>query len=201
VGDAFSSWLTFQAADPTSPSAQDVQVVRGSARTLPNWPGEGFLVHPVQIDLAGAALYWEAPDPVEGPVEVIGTVCSNSIDAPDDFPRTTGVVRRIRMEWRDYVMGSNESWREVSGGPRYEEVPTTYFPRHEIEEPGPDAEVDLRRRARQAYEQEVSEGRIRPGDPFTVVLGTAPRRTPPGLIETQWTSVLINLELTDVPQG
>jgi hypothetical protein len=162
VGDDFSSWLTFHAADATSTSVQDVQVILGSARPLPSWPGEGLVVHPVQIDLVGGALYWEAPDPIEGPVEVIGTVCTNNIDAPDGFPETTGVVRRIRMEWRDYVMGSDKSWRDVSGGLRYEEVPATYFPPIEIEEPDPEVEADLKRRARQAYEREVSSGRIKP---------------------------------------
>ncbi len=53
VGDDLPSWLTFHAADATSTSAQDVQVILGSARPLPSWPGEGLLVHLVQIALAG----------------------------------------------------------------------------------------------------------------------------------------------------
>lgn len=200
VGDEFSSWLTFHAADATSASPQDVQVILGSARPLPTWPGEGLDVHPVQIDLADGALYWEAPNPVEGPVQVVGAVCTNNIDAPDGFPETTGVVRRIRMEWRDYVMGPDNSWRDVSGGLRYEEVPATYFPPIEIEKPDPEAEADLKRRARQASEREVSAGRLKPGDPFTAVLGAPPRPTPPGVTETRWTSVLIDLETSGIRQ-
>jgi hypothetical protein len=200
VGDEVSSWLTFHEADAMSASAQDVQTIRGRARPLPTWPGGGFGAHPVQIDLAAGALYWDAPDQVEGAVEVVGTVCTNNIDAPDGFPETTGVVRRTRMDWRDYVMGSDKSWRGVSGGPRYEEVPETYFPPVEIEAPDPEVESELNRRARQAYDREVSSGRLKPGDPFTVVLATAPRRTPPGVTETRWTGVLIDLEITGIRQ-
>ena len=145
-------------------------------------------------------LYWEAPDPVEGPVEVIGMVGTNNIDAPDGFPETTGVVRRIRMEWRDYLMGSDKSWREVSGGLRYEEVPATYFPPIKIEQLDPVAEADLKRRARQAYDLEVSAGRLKPGDPFTIVLGAPPRPAPPGATKTRWTSVLIDLETSGIRQ-
>src|SRR5690349_20032464 len=82
VGDEVSSWLTFYEADRTSAHAEDAQVVRGSARLLPGWPGAGPGPHPVQIDLVAGALYWEAPDPVEGDVEVVGTVCTNNVDAP-----------------------------------------------------------------------------------------------------------------------
>ena len=162
VGDEFSSWLTFHEADATSTPAQDVQMILGSARPLPTWPGEGLAVHPVQIDLADGALYWEAPGPVEGPVEVIGTVCTNNIDAPDGCPETTGVVRRIQMEWRDYVMGSDKSWRDVSGGLRYEEVPATYFPFPpiEIDEPDPEAEADLKRRSRQGASRRLDHGHV-----------------------------------------
>jgi hypothetical protein len=97
VGDELSSWLTFEEAEgPTGPE-DPIQVVRGTAHRLPSWPGETFARHAVRIDLeGGGALYWDAPEPVEGPVEVTGTVSTNNIDAPDGFPETRGVVRRVR---------------------------------------------------------------------------------------------------------
>lgn len=197
VGDEVSSWLTFHQAEAGSALAEDVQGVLGVARRLPSWPGAGPGARPVQIDLAGGALYWEAPEPAEGAVEVVGTVCTNNVDAPDGFPETTGVVRRIRMEWRDLVLGPDGSWHCVADGLRYEEVSQTYLPPIEIEEPDPEIEADLNRRARQAYDREVASGRIQRGDAFTVVLG-APhtRRRPPGATETRWTGVLIALEIT-----
>ncbi len=201
VGDKVSSWLTFHEADGASELAEDVQPILGIARRLPSWPGAGPGPRPVQIDLAGGALYWEALEAAEGAVEVVGTVSTNNVDAPDGFPETTGVVRRIRMEWRDFVLGPDRSWRNVAEGPRYEAVSQTYFPPIEIEEPDPAVEADLNRRARQAYDREVASGRIQRGDSFTVVLG-APHTTsrPPGATETRWTGVLIDLEITGTRQ-
>jgi hypothetical protein len=55
-------------------------------------------------------------------------VSSNDVDAPDGFPATTGVVRRIRMEWREFVQFKSREWRNENGRARYEVVPVTYFP-------------------------------------------------------------------------
>lgn len=202
VGDEFSSWLTFQEADRASALAEDVQVISGVARPLPSWPGAGLGRRPVQIDLVGAALYWEAPEQVEGAVEVVGTICTNNLDAPDGFPDTTGVVRRVRMEWRDLVLGPDGSLQPVADGLRYEEVSRTYFPPIEFEEPDAEAGADLNRRAREAYDREVASGRIEPGDPFTVVLGVGltPRAHPPGATESRWSGVLMDLEITGTRQ-
>jgi hypothetical protein len=200
VGDEVTSWLTFEQADETA-TPEEIQVIHGSARPLPSWPGAGFPGHPIQINLAGGALYWDAPEPVEGAVDVVGTVCTNKVDAPDGFPVTTGVIRRIRMEWRDIVMGSDKSWASARDGLRYEEVSETYFPPVEIEEPDPEVEADLNRRARQAYDREVSSGRLKRGDPFTVVLPHHKKPDiPPGTTETRWTGVLIDFEASGAGQ-
>lgn len=126
VGHEISSWLTFD-EDGSGRDAADVQLVEGIAVPLPSWPAAELSRHPVRIDLDGAALYWDAPRPVEGPLRVSGTISTNTMDAPDGFPVTVGVVRRVRMEWRDYVAGPDGSW---VGGPEstYEEVAVTYVP-------------------------------------------------------------------------
>lgn len=200
VGDVVSTWLTFREADAIPPLAEGVQVLEGAARSLPSWPGGTMHGNPVQIDFAGGALYWDAPESIEGAVEVAGTVCTNNVDAPDGFPETTGVLRRIQMEWDDFVMGSDGAWRSTGDGRRYEEVPATYFPPVEAETLDPEVEADLKRLARQAYDREVSLGRLNPGDTFTVTLGvhrTAPEVSP-GSTKTRWTGVLLDLEIADV---
>ena len=196
VGDEVSSWLTFQEADEDSAPAKEVQVIRGTARRVPTWPGGVRGQHPRQIDLAGATLYWDAPEPVTGAVELVGSVCTNSLDAPDGFPETTGAVRRLRMEWQDYIMGEDKSWHVVRDGVRYEEVSETYFPPAETAAPDEEVEADLARRARESYDAEVASGRLKPGDLFTVVLASHGLKTKiaPGTTETRWTGVLVDLE-------
>jgi hypothetical protein len=103
-------------------------VIRGVAVALPTWPGQEFGRHPVRIDVDNGALYWDAPEPVTGEVEVRGTVSSNNVDAPDDFPETTGVIRRLRMVWHDVVMSPQGQWVGTGEGSRHEEVATTYLP-------------------------------------------------------------------------
>lgn len=197
VGEAVSSWLTFHEADGSPLRAEGVQVVQGTALSLPSWPGGALGRYPVQIDLVGGALYWEAPASAEGAVEVAGTLSTNTVVAPDDFPETTGVLRRIRMEWDDFVMGADGTWHSTGSGPRYEEVSATYFPPVEAEALDGQAEADVLRRARQAYDREVSLGRLNSGDSFTfwpAVDYTSPE-TPPGTAETRWMGVLIDLEI------
>jgi hypothetical protein len=118
----------FGEADRASLPAERVGSIRGVARLLPSWPGAGAGRYPVQIDVERGALYWDAPEKVEGVVEIAGQVSSNDIDAPDGFPATTGVVRRILMEWREFVEFKSRSWRNEGGRARYEKVPATYFP-------------------------------------------------------------------------
>lgn len=195
VGDELSSWLTFREAAEVSPPAEAVHVVEGTARPLPDWPGATLGRHPLQIDVAGGALYWDAPEPIEGAVAVAGIVCTNNVDAPDGFPETTGVVRRIRMEWHDFVMGANGSWRSERTASRYEEVPATYFPAAEAEDVDPEVEAELARRAREAYDREVSQGRLRRGDRLTVALPAHRPAPPPGTNEARWTGVLIDLDI------
>jgi hypothetical protein len=61
VGDTVSSWLTFEESRVTQLLGDSVQVIRGTARRLPRWPGATGARHPVRLDVAAAALYWDAP--------------------------------------------------------------------------------------------------------------------------------------------
>ena len=127
LGDEWSSWLTFEeAAGPQLPGAEP-EVVRGTARGLPSWPGASPGRHPVRIDIEAGCLYWDAPAPVEGPIEVAGSVESNNIDAPVGVPETRGVVRRITMRWHTIVLGPDRVWTYI-GAPRREEVSASYLP-------------------------------------------------------------------------
>ena len=133
TGDEISSWLTFREAEPSSASAEPVQVIRGVASGLPNWPGAELGRHPVQIYIDGALLYWDAPEPLEGEIEVSGTVSTNTVDAPEGFPATRFTVRRVQMEWQDLPHWGGGVWGNENGLARYEEVEETYLPAHEAE--------------------------------------------------------------------
>ena len=199
VGDEGRFWLTFQEVERWAPPAEQVNVIHGVAVPLSTWPGAESERHPVQINLDGGALYWDAPEPVTGPVEVAGTVGTNTVDAPDGFPETFGVLRRVRMEWQDFVMSPSGSWRSKSEGPRYEDVASTYFPVSESAAVDPVVQADVSRQARQAYEREVAAGRLNPGDRFNVSMlaPNSAREAPSGTTETRWTGVLIDLETAD----
>jgi hypothetical protein len=202
VGDEERFWLAFQEVERWAPPAEQVNVILGVALPLPTWPGAEFGRYPVQINVDGGALYWDAPGPVAGLVEVAGAVSTNNVDVPDDFPETTGVLRRVRMEWQDFVM-SPSGWRSKGEGTRYEEVATTYSPASEPRTFEPEVEEELIRQARQAHDRAVAAGRVDPGESFEVGLfvSHAAREVPPGTTATRWTGVLIDLETSDATKG
>lgn len=139
VGDALAEWLTVTEVERLAHvPPEHLQTIRGVARPLPPWPGTEDGHHPVAISVAGATLYWDAPRPVDGSVELTGVVSLNNIDAPDGFPVTRGVIRRVRMEWR--ATGTGTSGQRVPPPPgassHYEEVPVSYLPRYD-DGPGP----------------------------------------------------------------
>jgi len=199
VGDVFSTWLTFTASERCGGPAELVQEIRGTARPLPTWAGAELGRHPAQIDVDGGALYWDAPDPVAGAVNVVGTVSSNNVDAPDGFPRTSGVVRRVRMEWREFVMSPDGSWRPTSDEAHYEEVAASYLtaPEHWVDDP-----AAQRTTIRGAVRRHLSLGERLRGRSFdsgrSGFLGTPPG-TAPGTVETRWTGALIDLECPAAP--
>jgi hypothetical protein len=198
VGGEMSSWLTFQEAAAHGSPTELVQVLAGVARPLPSWPGAIPGRHPVQIDVEEAALYWDAPQPVDGAVEVTGMISSNNMDAPDGFPETRGVVRRVRMGWSDYAAGRQGSWTHDGGPTRYEDVSASYFPQTEAAVLDPQVERALARRARQAFKGETPDGRRLRGADLTIgfkASGTA-TEVPSGTIQTRWTGVLVDLEIT-----
>ena len=120
VGDVISSWLTFEESErrPIRPTER-LQTVRGVVRPLARWPGAEDGRHPVAIDVDGGTLYWDAPAPVTSTVEVAGAISYNNIDAPDGFPHTRGVIRRVRMEWRTLATDAST---------RYEDLAASYLP-------------------------------------------------------------------------
>jgi hypothetical protein len=163
VGDEISFWLTFEESERWPGPAEQSHVIRGVARPLPRWPGAELGRHPVQLEVGGVALYWDAPGPVAGVVEVAGSVSSNTVDTPDGFPMARGVARRVRMEWREFVHDGQRRWSYADGEARYEQVEASYFPIQEAETGDPDV--------------------------------------PPGARKTQWTGVLVDLEITQLAQA
>lgn len=116
VGETLTEWLTFTDVERLPHVAPEcVQTIRGLARPLPRWPGTEDGHHPVSISVDGATLYWDAPRPVDGPVELAGVVSLNNIDAPDGFPVTRGVIRRVRMEWQATGTGTDGQALRWSG--------------------------------------------------------------------------------------
>ena len=132
VGDTISSWLTFEDAERLQLRPDErLQSVRGVARALPRWLGAEDGRHPVAVDIdGGGTLYWDAPERVEGAIEITGTISLNNTDAPDGFPTTDGVVRRVRMEWQEYEFAGDGSRLQPSPGthPLYEDVLASYLP-------------------------------------------------------------------------
>lgn len=132
VGETLAEWLTFTEVQRLPHVAPvRVQSIRGLARPLPRWAGTEDGHHPVSISVDGATLYWDAPRPADGSVELTGVVSLNNIDAPDGFPVTRGVIRRVRMEWQ--ATGTGTAGQRVPPPPpgassHYEEVPVSYLP-------------------------------------------------------------------------
>jgi hypothetical protein len=195
VGDREQFWLTFEDVTPSAPVTEQVNVIRGVAVPLPSWPGAEPGRHPIQIDLAGGALYWAAAKRVSGPIEVAGTISSNDLDAPEGFPETSGVVRRVRMVWDDFVMSADGVWRSAGHGTRFEEVASTYIPVPEPTTFDPEVEAALRRRAREAYVGAKAAGRVRPGESFEggLKVPRPSRQIAAGTTRTTWTGVLVDL--------
>jgi hypothetical protein len=195
VGDEVSFWLTFDEAERGALSADLVQVIRGVARPVPRWPGAEFQRHPTRVDLDGAALYWNAPQSVAGAVEIVGTVSSNNVDAPQGFPETRGVVRRVRMEWQELVLVDQVgTWSNETGEARYEEVPVSYLPATEV---APTDPVDQAAAIRRVLEYRSPVSRLLRRRSFAVAV-PAPR-LPVGTTQTRWTGVLIDMEVTGSP--
>jgi hypothetical protein len=121
VGEELSSWLTFEEGERVPGAPERLQVVRGVARPLPSWPGAELHRHPVRVDVAGGALYWDAPAPVDGPFEILGSVSTCVTDAPDGFPTTRLVIRAARMLSRR--RGVHEGGLFLSGAPAPRAVP------------------------------------------------------------------------------
>jgi hypothetical protein len=85
----------------------------------------------VRLRVGPVVLYWSTPEVVAGAVSVTGAVQEDHhAGIPEDFPVTTGRVRRIRVESRDFredpprsrvwvYAGPSASYREVSTSPTW----------------------------------------------------------------------------------
>jgi hypothetical protein len=83
----------------------------------------------VRLRVGAAVLYWSAPEELAGAVTATGIVQEDHhAGVPEDFPATTGRVRRIRVESRDFredrprsrewvYAGPSASYRDVSRSP------------------------------------------------------------------------------------
>jgi hypothetical protein len=128
VGDHLSTWLEFHENTRWDQPPDQQHRLTGLARALPAWLGAESGRHPTIIGTDEATIYWDAPEPTSGPVEVTGVVSANNVDAPDGFPTTAGVVTRVRMEWQHYQSGDNNDWYPVPGTARYEDLTSSYLP-------------------------------------------------------------------------
>ena len=128
VGDELSSWLTFEDEERPGLSGAAIRTLQGVAHVLRPWPGSEDGCIPTALVVGGTTLYWDAPRRAEGPVEISGTISTNNVDAPDGFPCTTGVVRRVRMEWRRLEDGQHGAATFVGAEALHEDVSSTYLP-------------------------------------------------------------------------
>jgi len=84
----------------------------------------------IRLCTAAAVLYWSPPEPITGAVTVVGSVWEDHhAGVPEDFPVTAAVIRRLRVETREYTedpphsggwvrVGSTASYRDVSMSPK-----------------------------------------------------------------------------------
>ena len=57
----------------------------------------------IRLNMGAAVLYWWAPEFTAGAVTVVGSVWEDHhAGLPEDFPVTAGVIRRLRVETREY---------------------------------------------------------------------------------------------------
>ena len=148
AGDTIASWLRFEDAERLQLRPNErLQTIRGVARALPRWPGTEDGRHPVAIDIDGGTLYWDAPERLEGTIEVTGTISLNNIDAPDGFPTTHGVVRRVRMAWQEFEFAKGGGRLGPKPGTHllYEDVLASYLPTFDDSPPRSIADRDHRR--------------------------------------------------------
>ena len=125
-GDTYRIWLVLVEAEREPRPPERIQRVRGTATPLPEWSGGLLARHPVRVDADGAVLYWDAPAPIEGPVDLEGWIEANLIDAPPDFPMNRGTVRRVMLEWSDAVRTGPGERRVLTERARYDEVDTSH---------------------------------------------------------------------------
>jgi hypothetical protein len=129
VGQAVDWWLTFHDASwwPQEPEAH-VQRLRALGRPF-DGPGMQKNRVPTELTASGAFLYWDAPRPADGDLELLGSIHRDvGVTTPDDFPSTHGVIRRLRMESYLYHLTAR-GWEPIDNSVTYDEVNQTYLPR------------------------------------------------------------------------
>lgn len=137
VGDVFESWLVLVEAERRPHAPGGLQRIHGEATALPGWAGAAWGRYPVRVDTGAAALYWDAPEPVSGPIELSGWVEATNVDAPPAFPATSGTVRRVAMEWSDVDTTGLHERRAMLETAWYAEVPASRLVRRDLHAAGP----------------------------------------------------------------
>lgn len=82
----------------------------------------------IQLSTGSANLYWSAPSPVDGTVTVRGSVYEDHHgDVPDDFPDTSGIIRRLRVQTRPFEQDAQSPGIRVPAAvpPTYRDVDTS----------------------------------------------------------------------------
>ena len=92
--------------------------------------------HPTWLTAPGVTLYWLAPAPVTGELDVQGAIREDHhIDTPDGAPAVRGRVKRVQVVERDFVRpGSQGPWvwaesparlRDVATSPKWFALPSS----------------------------------------------------------------------------
>lgn len=112
--------------------AEQLVTLAATATPLDDWEGATLGRSPVRLDVGHAALHWEASAPVSGACTLVGSVyLAHHGEAPEDFPETRGVVRRLRLagtlyeerppgsrSWT-YVLPRDVTHRDVERSPEW----------------------------------------------------------------------------------
>jgi hypothetical protein len=197
-GDTVQFWMFFEEAgyDTTLP-VERLQEVSGQAHPVA-WDGQHAGPYPARLDVGPAALYWGSPGSAIGEVRLVGAIHRDNTDAPPGFPSTIAIVRRIRMEWREYVVSGPRRWRIGDNQARYEDVDTSYLPVDELDA----ADLARHREAKQELPaRRRRTPRHREGTEFLTMPGGSAPAPALGTRKWKWTGVLLDVEATGTAPG
>lgn len=128
LGQEVEWWLAFRDASWWSlEPAEHSQHLTALASPIA-WQGQEINHFPTELSAGETTLYWDAPEQVQGEVQLIGSIHRDvGVDTPEDFPSSRGVIRRLRMETRRYT-NTGRRWDVLDNSATYEEVQETSLP-------------------------------------------------------------------------